>query len=342
MAWQADGFWQNEDSDVQTQVDKVAASNSPLMKRAAAQGRGLAAARGLGNSSIAAGSAQGAVLDKAIAIGGQNASLIAANNQADLQGRWSNKTATTVQGMSDSASMERLKLSNSAEMDRLDKQIAGNLALAQQGDTAAMARLEKDLASRAELQSQTIGSNERIAGMQEAGADRRQGVDVTSRMDIAQLGETGANTRLGQELSSRQTLSESENANRLAIAGLQETGANTRLGQELGSRETISANELTNRTQISEADNANRKDLAQLDATTRLNTAQMEIDANAKNNTINAMVNLQTGYMTSMGQTMSNPKIPATTRAALQQSFKDVTASGIELAGEISGISLSW
>ncbi len=55
------------------QLDNITASGSPLMQRAASQGKALANTRGLLNSSLAAQSAQNAVIENAAPIAAQNA-----------------------------------------------------------------------------------------------------------------------------------------------------------------------------------------------------------------------------------------------------------------------------
>lgn len=58
---------------VQGQLDSALKSNSPLMKRAATQGKQYANSRGLLNSSTGAGAAQGAMIDAAMPMAQQDA-----------------------------------------------------------------------------------------------------------------------------------------------------------------------------------------------------------------------------------------------------------------------------
>ena len=60
-------------STVQSQLDQVLSTDSPLMQRAAYRGRSYANSRGLLNSSLAAGSAQAAMIDAALPIAQQDA-----------------------------------------------------------------------------------------------------------------------------------------------------------------------------------------------------------------------------------------------------------------------------
>jgi hypothetical protein len=65
------------------QLDDVLASDSPLMQRTATQGAQAANQRGLLNSSMAAGAAQGAMIDRATPIAQQDASTYFQNSQAN-------------------------------------------------------------------------------------------------------------------------------------------------------------------------------------------------------------------------------------------------------------------
>lgn len=65
------------------QLDDMLASDSPLMQRAAMQGQQMANQRGLLNSSMAAGAAQGAMIDRAQPFAQQDAQTHYANSQAN-------------------------------------------------------------------------------------------------------------------------------------------------------------------------------------------------------------------------------------------------------------------
>jgi len=68
---------------VQGQLDQILSSDSPLMQRAATQGAQVANSRGLLNSSMAAGAAQGAMIDRATPIASQDAQTYFQNNQSN-------------------------------------------------------------------------------------------------------------------------------------------------------------------------------------------------------------------------------------------------------------------
>jgi len=66
-------------------LDKMLGSNSPLMKRAATQGKQQSQSRGLLNSSMAAGSAQGAMIDRAQPFAMQDSNNLIQNAQRNTE-----------------------------------------------------------------------------------------------------------------------------------------------------------------------------------------------------------------------------------------------------------------
>jgi hypothetical protein len=74
--------WTPADASVDTQLDKILAKPSPLMRQARATGLQVANRRGLLNSSLAGQASQKALYDVAVPIASQNAAQI---NQTNLQ-----------------------------------------------------------------------------------------------------------------------------------------------------------------------------------------------------------------------------------------------------------------
>lgn len=68
------------DDSVQTQLNGLLKQSNPLMQKAKTEGMQFANRRGLGNSSIAAGATQTAMLDKAVPIASQDAAQIHTKN----------------------------------------------------------------------------------------------------------------------------------------------------------------------------------------------------------------------------------------------------------------------
>lgn len=198
MAYTQPGtVWNYEDDDVQTQVAKVVDAGGPLMKQAMGLGQMKANSRGLGNSTLAAKASQEAVLDKAVAIGGQNASQIYGKNSAEQQAQHT-------------AAMESQRIA--ASMAELDKRISADKELAAAGDTAAMARLQVDVASRADLQK-----------MADTAAMDRTEIDAASRLALQDRADTGAMQRLNVENTSRAAMNDANLASEWNRAVLGET-----------------------------------------------------------------------------------------------------------------------
>ena len=77
--------WTPQDDSVDTQVQRITATNSPLMQQARAQGQAGMARRGLLNSSMAVGAGQQAVLNTALPMAQQNAAQLAQKNLSAQQ-----------------------------------------------------------------------------------------------------------------------------------------------------------------------------------------------------------------------------------------------------------------
>ncbi|WP_043530480.1 hypothetical protein [Litchfieldella xinjiangensis] len=91
---------------VQSQLNSMLSSNSPLMKRAETKGKQYANSRGLLNSSMGAGAAQGAMIDAAMPAAQQDAAAqqdlnkLQASSMANAWGVMSNNVTDIVaQGM---------------------------------------------------------------------------------------------------------------------------------------------------------------------------------------------------------------------------------------------------
>lgn len=114
------GVWVPEDDSVATQVAALTSQDSPLMRQAATRGAQVANRRGLLNSSLAAQSAQEAVIGAATPIASQDASQIAGKNLALL-----NNNASLTQQREVIASNERQQKDALAATDRANLLSAG-------------------------------------------------------------------------------------------------------------------------------------------------------------------------------------------------------------------------
>jgi hypothetical protein len=84
MAYNSSGTWQDEDAGVANRIAAITAGGSDYIKQARTSGMQAANRRGLGNSSMAVGAAEGAAIDRAAPIAAQEAGQI---NQRNLSGQ---------------------------------------------------------------------------------------------------------------------------------------------------------------------------------------------------------------------------------------------------------------
>jgi hypothetical protein len=73
MAYDSNGRYQEQDAGVASRIAAITSGNSDFMRSARTAGMQSANRRGLGNSSMAVGAAQGAAIDRAAPIAGQEA-----------------------------------------------------------------------------------------------------------------------------------------------------------------------------------------------------------------------------------------------------------------------------
>jgi len=111
-----------------TRVNAITAQDSPLMRRADARGRAFANSRGLSNSSMAAGAAQGAVIDAATPLAMQEAgaytnvgdrNMSAENDYLLAQGGWNN--AQDIAQMNNGTSLTIAGMNNEENQRQFDE-----------------------------------------------------------------------------------------------------------------------------------------------------------------------------------------------------------------------------
>jgi hypothetical protein len=156
------------DDDVAKGVQGLIAANSPLMQQANQRGLNTANARGLLNSSIAAGAAQGAVMDRAVPIATATAGF---NNAKNLQ-----LAGIAAQG-------DQQKADIAAQMQRLTTQAGFNKELASMDISARMTMQQKDIAAQANnLKTANDAEMARLTASM-ANANAQQQKDIQARMD---------------------------------------------------------------------------------------------------------------------------------------------------------------
>lgn len=226
MAFNSSGQWVAEDQSVETPLNKLLAGSSDYIRNARNSGTAYAARRGLINSSIAAGSAQGAAIDKALPIASQDAAQTATNNlsmqnagyadeQIDRQGNQAIKLA----GVNNDAEAARLSTSiagtaalqsqsDKAQMDRQTSQAAATAALQGQSDAAQLDRQQQAALASLKLQGETdqaaltrlnvqADATAKLQGQSDAAQLARQQDAATSTQKLQAQSDSAAMDRLG-------------------------------------------------------------------------------------------------------------------------------------------------
>jgi hypothetical protein len=200
------------DDSAASNLAKITSSDSPLMQMAGAAGMASANRRGLLNSTMAVGAAQGEVIKAATPIAIQDATTAGQKNMqntdvaaqkerlqisndaamSQLQRQLAN--ANEQQAKDIQAQMDRLRETNTAEMARLDKQGQIQGGLQTQTDAAAMERLRETnnantAMSAQQFQQQGMLNDQQSAAemarltTQLAGANAQQRADIQGQMD---------------------------------------------------------------------------------------------------------------------------------------------------------------
>ena len=186
MAYNAQGFWEPENDDVVKGTTDLMAGDSPLIKQARSQGMAAGNRRGLLNSSMAAGAAQGAAYAAAIPLASQNSAQTATkNNQAqDRLGLLERQT------VDNTAQMDRLTTNNKAELDRLGAAAGYDLTRQNAQNAADLERLNRG--GEIDQATQERGITANMATLQETGRLEMQRQDAQNLANL-ELQRQGGN-----------------------------------------------------------------------------------------------------------------------------------------------------
>ena len=164
------------------QLTGLLSSDSRYIQVAREAGKRQAQGRGLLNSSLAAGSSEAAAIAAAAPIASQDASIIAQQEQAKLEGSINRSNSQALQQMQDASALERLKYQSGADMERLKYQNDADMERLRAQDEGAFKRLQAEIESR-----------ERQAGRELSSVERR--AIMAAEMDLQQS-KIAANTNL--------------------------------------------------------------------------------------------------------------------------------------------------
>ena len=175
MAYDSNGKWNYEDDSTASRVAAITAGGSPLMQQAATAGMQAANRRGLGNSSMAAGASQQAVIAAATPIASQDAQQTAQKNALEMQNRQQTSMAT----MEDSrardlsaaelASRKSLADMEDARVRQLQAdQLKQQMGIATMEDTRSRELNTQNLTAQREQQTADIAFKTGLAGQEDA------------------------------------------------------------------------------------------------------------------------------------------------------------------------------
>ena len=190
---------------VQGQLSGIIAANSPLMQQAQAQAKQAMNDRGLGDSSLAVGAAQGALYSAAEPIAASDANTYST-------------TASQNMGAENTAALQNAAQANTVNANNAQFSNAAGSFTAAAANAAALAN-----AQSATNVAETNASNVNAAGQFTAGAKNQAaliGSQLESQQKIAAAGNLSQQTIAGISTASQQKIADANNASSQIIANL--------------------------------------------------------------------------------------------------------------------------
>jgi hypothetical protein len=269
---------------VTAQFNRITADGSPLIDMAKQTGLNLANRRGVLNSSIATGTAQGEAYKVALPLAQQEAQTAAARNtqQRDIDAQRERLATAGNQaleqiGAQGGVAKELAGLNNAAEMGRLTTQLA-----------AADSQQSKDIAAQmTRLQASAAAEMSRLQASL-AGADAQQTKDIQAQMERLRVSTDADMARLNEQ--GRQSLAQigAQGQVQTGLATLNNAAELDRLTKQLASSDNQQAKSIAAemdrlKTQLASADGQQKAEIqAQMD---RLVTAgQQQLALSTVNN----------------------------------------------------------
>lgn len=155
--------WVPENDSVEGRVKGLMDVNSPLMKQAATQGYAAGNKRGLLNSSISVGAAQGEMYKQAVPIATADANLTGQKNVQYMQGQ----TQKDVTGMQTTSAEKISTADQVAAKDRLVAQLGSQEKLASAEQAAAKERLGMQLTSEEQRSADALKNATQLEQMRD-------------------------------------------------------------------------------------------------------------------------------------------------------------------------------
>lgn len=224
------------------QLNKITSEDSPTMQRAKTEGMLTAGRRGLQNSSIAAGTAMGAMVDRALPIAQQDANTNAVQSQKNQDALNQTELFNTDNTVKRDTQLDLIKAQadESARLATLDNSL-------REGTSARLAELESNLREGTEIKLQNIRGDQAIDLMNtEAEYKERLQTSASAAAQAQQYQQTIASILSNDQMTATQITAALNNAKKAAEASFNVIGGIGGLDLSKFAFETKPANEVVN------------------------------------------------------------------------------------------------
>jgi len=314
-----------EVGSVEGRLNRMLASDSPLMTRAATLGMQVANRRGLGNSSIAAGAAQNAVIEAAAPIAMQESQeanqieITRMNNSTQMAiASADNETRKLIADKEIAANKLLAELNSNTQLSIADKRIAAD---------QVMAQFERD--TQVALTAQRIAADYNLADLDRNTRMELADLEVASREKLAALDNDTRLTIADKQIEAQRISDELARAQQLLLADKNIAADNARLDRTLAADNarldrTLTAEDTRQQRSI-EADNA------RLDRT---------IASNQQDRIAAALGDMSGQRFSAIANLNANPKLKAPARDQAMSSINDQFSQTMNYIQNLYGVKL--
>ena len=268
----APAAWNQQPDSVAGNLQGLLTGNSTYIQRARQSGLETANRRGLLNSSMAVGAAEGAAYDAALPIAAADAQIGAQKNLA----RQGFEQQFTLNQFSDANNMARLErelgsrtalqdAQLAAEKERLGMQLTAAEASQIRELNSAMERLGMQLGSQQSLQEADIAARERMLEAELGSRESLQAAQLAVQKEMQGIALTAEEQRLIMQLNAASANLDKELAVRQSMQGLDIESRYGLLARELGSRASLQEAQLAVQKQMQGVELTSREKLALAD-----------------------------------------------------------------------------
>jgi len=175
--------------------------SNPVFKRAGSLASRVSASRGLSNSSIAVGAAQGAVLDRAVDVSIADSGSLVNSGMNSAQ----NKTSASIANASNATSLQQQIISDRNASERLGAQLESAEREGAANRTSSETINLTGIESREGMASDQRALDEKLTGLNISSAEKQQLKDIGSREGMA-AAQRALDTLLTRESNASQEL----------------------------------------------------------------------------------------------------------------------------------------